>query len=369
MKALIRSVLSAAVGVVVLTALIIPLAGPSRANQKLQEAAQALADAKDSRDPVPRLTHAIRAFEASMTDLRSDLRGAVLREQALQKELDSKSGALSDLVAAIQTIEQDKDRTLLLHPAGALASARAGLLAADMAPALNDRVASVRTELAELAELTEARKQAQSRLQQALSQAQTARTELIAALKANGTLPDQSDIDELLEVTMGLSELSETFPPLPDDLRPAAEIDLTNLPLPVSGTVLYGYDEPDATGLTRPGFTVATAAEALVTAPAASTVRFAGPLLDFGMVVVLEPVRDALLILAGLETLYVSEDQVVAEGAPLGLMGDVGEDENTIAPERGNPAGTLRPETLYIELRQSNTPVDPAEWFTVRKDG
>ena len=58
---------------------------------------------------------------------------------------------------------------------------------------------------------------------------------------------------------------------------------------PVAGTVLQHFDEPDAARVRRPGIVVGAAPRALVTAPADALVRYAGPFLEYGYVVVLEP--------------------------------------------------------------------------------
>jgi septal ring factor EnvC (AmiA/AmiB activator) len=93
------------------------------------------------------------------------------------------------------------------------------------------------------------------------------------------------------------------------------------LPLPVLGTLLRRPDEADAAGVRRPGVTLATRPAALVTAPWPATIRYRGPLLDYGNVMILEPGDGYLLVLAGLGTVYGEVGEVVAAGAPLGLMG------------------------------------------------
>ena len=109
----------------------------------------------------------------------------------------------------------------------------------------------------------------------------------------------------------------------------------------------------------RPGLVIATRPAALVTAPMAATIRYAGPLLDFGQVVILEPQAETLLILAGLEQSYGIAGQVIAEATPVGLMPDATEIQST----GGDGTGTGRSETLYLEVRQNDTAVDPATWF------
>ena len=74
---------------------------------------------------------------------------------------------------------------------------------------------------------------------------------------------------------------------------------------------------------------------------------------------ILEPAEGYLLILAGLGTVYGETGDVLGAGAPVGLM-PVGE----AASADGTQTGGGRTETLYIELRQGDDPVDPAPWFS-----
>jgi septal ring factor EnvC (AmiA/AmiB activator) len=108
----------------------------------------------------------------------------------------------------------------------------------------------------------------------------------------------------------------------------------------------------------------------LVTAPTAATIRYLGPLLDYGKVVILEPQTDVLFVFAGLNITYGAAGQVIAEGTPLGLMGGLNAENNaTTSSTDGDGAGNGRTETLYIEVRQQNVPEDPASWFRTDKDG
>ena len=86
------------------------------------------------------------------------------------------------------------------------------------------------------------------------------------------------------------------------------------------GASCAGPASRDGAGVVRPGWLVATAPRALVTAPRAGTVRYAGPLLDYGNVIILEPENDYLLVLTGLGTLFAERGEVVGTGAALGLM-------------------------------------------------
>jgi murein hydrolase activator len=61
---------------------------------------------------------------------------------------------------------------------------------------------------------------------------------------------------------------------------------------------------------------------------------------------------------------YGEVGEVVAAGAPLGLMGGEAAEDGILTPSE-NGSGARETETLYIELRQGSEPVDPAEWFAL----
>jgi septal ring factor EnvC (AmiA/AmiB activator) len=132
--------------------------------------------------------------------------------------------------------------------------------------------------------------------------------------------------------------------------------------------VLTRFNEADAAGIVRPGLTLATAARVIVTAPWPATVRFAGPFLDYGNVIVLEPEAGYLLVLVGLGDILVRNGQVVKADEAIGLMG--GQPPGPEGILSATPGGDLRerPETLYMELRSANIPQDPAAWFALGKE-
>ena len=94
------------------------------------------------------------------------------------------------------------------------------------------------------------------------------------------------------------------------------------LPLPVQGEVLRALGEPDAArhGAARRADR-ARRPRALVTTPAAATIRFRGPLLDYGNVMILEPAPDLCWSSPGWPRSIGEPGQVVPAGAPVGLMG------------------------------------------------
>ena len=117
----------------------------------------------------------------------------------------------------------------------------------------------------------------------------------------------------------------------------------------------------------RPGLLLGTVPRAIVTAPWPATIRYAGPLLDLGTVVILEPGDGYLLVLAGLSEVYGTLGTVLAAGDPVGLVGGQSPGAQEILIESAEGSGQARSETLYIELRTREGPIDPTEWFAETK--
>jgi murein hydrolase activator len=346
-------------------------AAAAAASANLAEAVQALEVATGARDRVAALTQTIRAYEEGLAALREALRQAAIREAGLQLEFDAKSEQVAQLLGVLSQLESEPGPLLLLHPSGPVGTVQSGLLLTEVTPALQAEADALRAQLTELRDLRALQVAAGETLKTGLATAQTARTALSQAISDRTDLPRRFTEDP--EVLRGLLESADTLEAFAGGLTLSENEnqDFTDqkgrLPLPAFGVVIRRANEADAAGVRRPGLTLATRQQALVTAPHAATIRYLGPLLDYGNVMVLEPGGGYLVILAGMTALYGEVGEVVAAGAPLGLMGGaVATDEILAASENGSGAGET--ETLYIELRRGSEPVDPAEWFALNAE-
>jgi septal ring factor EnvC (AmiA/AmiB activator) len=278
---------------------------------------------------------------------------------------------LGRLLAVLQSIQSAPGPLLLLHPDGPVGTARAGMIVADVTPAVAREAQALRAQLEELASLRAVQEAGLSQLSDGLAGVQAARSDLSQAIAERRTLPPPISLDagamqEVLQSALSLDEfaafLREQPSSAPDDI-PDFGAARGALPLPVLGTVLRRFNEADAAGVARPGVVLASHPHALVTTPWPASVRYAGPLLDYGNVIILEPESDYLLIVAGLATVFVQAGDLLVAGAPLGLMpGPATTGEELILPE-SQGGGAILSETLYLELRQAGRPVDPTDWF------
>jgi hypothetical protein len=160
------------------------------------------------------------------------------------------------------------------------------------------RAAQLRQEVEEVQMLRLLQQEAAAQLQLGLSEVQSARVALSNAIAERADLPRQFSEDpvrtailisssETLEgFASGLSQVTETETEI--DL-PSLDDRIGSLQLHVKGLLLRGMNEADAAGIARPGIILATRLGALVHAPTAVTIRYVGPLLDYGNVMFIVP--------------------------------------------------------------------------------
>jgi len=347
------------------------------AAERLDRATRQLDAAQSARDRVRALTETVSAFEDGLEAMRDGLRRASLREARLTRELQAREGEVAQLLGVLQSMGNRPSPVMLLHPSGPMGTARSGMILADVTPALNARADDLRTRLAEITTLRMLQQNAVETLQNGLNGVQEARTALSQAVAERTDLPRRFTEDPVrtailiasAETLEGFSsDLSEiTTDEDRSDLPDISALRGT-LPLPVQGRMLRQAGEADAAGVKRPGFLLATRPRALVTAPTAATIRYRGPLLDYGNVMILEPQAGTLFVLAGLDVVYGGIGEVIPAGSPIGLMGGQEAEIGEIIANSSNGTGTGRPETLYIEVRQDNAPVDPEAWFATQEE-
>jgi septal ring factor EnvC (AmiA/AmiB activator) len=349
------------------------------AGAALGAASAQLSAAQTARDRVRALTQTVQAYEDGLAAMRVGLRRAAIREAQLSAQLHARDTEIAQLLTVLQTIAPRQGPTAFLHPGGPNGTARAGMLLAELTPALNKKADTLRRDLADVETLRLLQEDAAAQLQTGLSEVQTARWALNQAMAERTDLPTRFTEDPVrTAILISSSETLDAFSSglsniTSDDVAwapPSIADQIGALPMPARGVILRRANEPDAAGIARPGLLLATRPGALVTSPTAATVRYVGPLLDFGNVTILEPRPGTLFVLAGLGITYGATGQIIAAQTPLGLMGAL----PTHGPENGlstvgEGGGADRSETLYIEVRQDNVPQDPLDWFSTDKDG
>ncbi|MEM9797780.1 MAG: peptidoglycan DD-metalloendopeptidase family protein [Pseudomonadota bacterium] len=337
------------------------------ASAELERAAIALDAAGTALDRVSALTDVVRAYEDGLAALRLGLRNVTVQERTLARDLEARQDRLSRLLAVLQRMERLPSTLLLAHPSGALDTARASMLLSDGLPALEAEAAELRADLATLAALRAAQTAAATDLTAGLSGIASARLALSEAIADRTALPrplaeDPAAAEALAARVATLDAFAEGLSELPR-VRPAPVSGPFDLP--VRGDLIRAFGAADASGTARPGIILETETQALLTATVTGTIRYAGPLLDYGNVIMQEPRPGLLLVFAGLRDVYVSSGEIATRGAALGMMGGSALETEEIRPQGRATTGALRSEALYVEVREAGRPVDPATWFAM----
>ncbi len=338
----------------------------------LNAAADMLSTAQTRRDRVAALTETVRAYEDGLVTLRDGLRRVAIRRQAIEAELAARSDEVSELLGVLQSMSRAQSPVLMLHPTGPLGTARSGMILADVTPALQAEVERLRADLEEVQALQSVQDDAARTLHQGLAGAQTARLALSTAISERTDLPQRFSEDpakraELLASTETLAAFANGLAAIVDQeftgTVPDARALRGQMPLPVQGRILRRFAEPDAAGIVRPGWVIAVRPRALVSTPVAATVRFQGPLLDYGNVIILEPAADVLFVISGLAEVFGEAGQILPAGSPVGLVGGEQPSADAILTADGGGNAGSRTQTLYLEVREGQSAIDPGVWF------
>jgi len=343
-----------------------------QAQKSLDNAWNELERSKSAKDRITALTGAILSFEESLSLARDSLRQISVLEARAKQKLSVEEEAYAELIGVLLSIDKSPVQAELLHPDGPMSTARGGMLISDLLPALEEKVQSLRSDLEAARYLNDLQHQVTLDLQAGLVALQETRAALGRAIADRDDLPKRfvedpaqtaillaaADTLDIFADGLSLIATNEAEGSLPD-----ITMRMGTLPMPVQGKVIRYFNEADAAGIKRPGIVVATSDNALVRTPTAATIRYRGPLLDYGLVSILEPQQDILYILAGLSTVYGDIGEVLPAGSPVGLMGasEIFDEKNLI--ETINDTGGLRSETIYIEVRVNKAPENPLMWF------
>lgn len=328
------------------------------ARERLLAAAALVEAAESARDRVDALTDAVRAYDAGLSAMRTELRRLTLEERALSESLADEDGDISSLLALMQNATLQAETQSLLHPGSAVDTIRAGALASVLVPALYARADALETQLTQLEDVRTVIEAAKLAMSDGLAEVQSARVALGDALTNRTDLPPRLATNDA--AMQALVNSADTLGGLADSLLTGSDGTALGSNTGWQPLVAGVLTQPYVADSLRPGWVMATEPEALLTSPADVTVRYSGEFPEQGQVVILEGDAGRMMLLAGLSTSFVALGQVLAVGDPIGLAGP-GQKAAQDNLNASRPESSLsREETLYIEIRQGGAAVDPA---------
>jgi septal ring factor EnvC (AmiA/AmiB activator) len=275
-----------------------------------------------------------------------------MQEQALAATLGRSQNATARLLGVLALFRRDPPPALLVHPASAKDAVRAQILARALAPELQTRSRAL---AARVEELRRVRRQvegasedlfrSESELADERAQLETQMAKL--AVLQRGLAADaevnEAALRDLARRSKVPADLIGRLPSEAAALGPAP----VRFVEPVPGRIVARYGRAPGKDGPSDGYRWRASAGAPVLAPAAGIVEYAGPLKDYGVILILRTGGAYHLVLAGLGATSAVVGRSVAAGEPIGRMAD--------------DAGP-NPE-LYLEVRRGNETVDPARWF------
>lgn len=342
----------------------------------LNKAEQATEELERIRLRLVRISENLQDSEARATAIEQQIARLANEEVQVRGDLTAQRRSISTILAALQSLERSRPPALAVSPDDATDAAVAAIALSATVPELKTKVDDLQDKLSRLealeaaqveeqarlveteeslaarrrlladalAEREAARAQDEARLRQIerenrrLAQEATSIRELIAGIAARAqAAPSVADAGAIVELPGG----PEIYSRLPSRFSAAR----SQLPFPTAGRIDVAFGARLDTGDRSEEMAFATRAGAVVTAPFRGEVKFAREVGRLGNVVILDVGEGYYLVLRGMGTIDVQEDQRVRAGEPIGRMSGAGG------------------ERLRFQIRRGNVPVDPADWL------
>ena len=341
----------------------------------------------------------LKSAETQATDLERRIADLTADEIIVRGTLAVRQQALSETLAALQSLERARPPALAVSPDDAAEAARAAMALATAAPELADQAERLRLEIDRLDQLQtelDMQKNQLRAVERELAARRTVLEELLsqkeeenalaqrraAALRAENLRLEQqaSTIRELLQEieTTALAAATPERPPIPRpnpvtipdatsgdsllDRRPELAVYANlpslfskakgKLPLPVSGIISAPYDSVANDGSTLEGVRLQTRNGAVVTASFPGEIVYAGQIGRLGNIALLDVGEDYHLVFIGLGRLEVKKGDNMSAGEVIGYM-----------PQNGPR------QELEFQIRRKQAPQNPEPWLRKTQTG
>ncbi len=364
----------------------------ARQNELAEEVANAIKAEQEISAKLVEAGRSIASLEQALAETDTKLKQLGDQKQSITRDLAQKQDMLSELLGALQVLEQNPPPALVVAPNDILEALRGAMMFGAVVPDMRDQAlllvhqlerlesikreteisrADAKTQIASLA-LSYRELETLQREKQELNQ--TASATLEEERKTTARLAKQArNLQDLLtsleteaakrqaELTQeALRKEKERERQLAALAKPGLRLSKAKgrLDYPTQGRIVSRFGDNNGLGSTMSGLAIATEKAVQVRAPIGGTVEFAGPFRTYGQLLIIAAGEDYLVVLAGMDQILVTRGQSVTIGEPVGKMG---EGPSSVAIV-GKAAASLTP-VLYVEFRKNGKPIDSAEWW------
>ncbi len=320
-------------------------------------------------------------------------------QEGLQRSLEERRQVIAEVLAALQRIGRHAPPALIMPAEDALQSVRSAMLLGAVLPEMRQQTEAL---VADLGELVNLRRQIaaerdklardlfiladeRQRLSLLIEERQRKQTEVEQSLaeerqRAAAIARQAADVKDLIaKLEQGLDSVARASrqalrsgddkkainlrPDLaalkdPGRLNPAIAFASAKklLPLPVNGTKIKDFGNPDGLGGTEKGISISARPGSQITAPCDGWVVYSGTFRNYGQLLILNAGGGYHILLAGMERISVDLGQFVVTGEPVAVMGAGAQSAVPLMLGSGQPV-------LYVEFRKDGVPVDPGPWW------
>ncbi|GEP00255.1 murein hydrolase activator EnvC family protein [Methylobacterium haplocladii] len=350
-----------------------------------------------------------QATEDRLSRLEERLKTLGDSEGAIRKSLDARRSVIAEILAALQRMGRRPPPAVLVRPEDVLAVIRTSMMLGAVVPELRGEAETLAADLTELVRvrgliaadreslktdlggwakekqrldaLVEARRKRMAEVEGNLATERQRTAELGTQAKTLKELVDRME-GEVASARRAAAEAKaaeereakatqERFAAAgfrdPARLAPKMKFADTRgeVPRPVSGNLMRGFNQPDGNGGTMRGVSYMTRPKASVSSPADGWVSYAGPFRSYGRLLIINAGDGYYLLLAGMDRIDVEVGQFVLAGEPVAAMGEGGTGASVVNTsqtasskddDRGDPV-------LYVEFRKDGGSIDPEPWW------
>lgn len=308
-------------------------AARARAAQLVSQSRAASDQAAQARIAQAAVAARIQAAEAEVSGAESRLALAQGQIRAQERRLAERQQPVVRLVAALQIMARRPAAAAIVQPGSLNDLVHVRALLATMTPRIAEQTAGLRAEIDHarrlrreatlaLASVREGRRQA------ALQQAQLARLELDQRRRstslAGAARLEAARATAIAEKSRALDDLVRRLEREPDRLPVPAQDDRPIFRFPAIGEIARGFGERLPSGARSRGVTIAARPGAIVVAPAAGRVTYAGLFRGYGAIAIIDHGDGYTSLVTGLGSNSARVGDTLAQGSPLGRAGSEG---------------------------------------------